>query len=205
MKREIMTFSPDRAVSREALRRRIFLGLFAALAVALHTMEALLPSPAPWFRLGFANIFTLTALFLFGGRAAWSVAFTRIGVGSLFLGNLFAPGFFLSLSGGTLATLLMITAKKLGGKNIGPVGVSAVGAAGHATGQMIVARWLLVQHPGVWLLYPYFLLFALATGVFNGFIADYLIEILNRHPAFQKSQNESPPPFSSCSNSPPRS
>jgi len=187
-----MTSSPDNPISREVLRRRIFLGLFAALAVALHTMEALLPSPAPWFRLGFANIFTLTALFLFGARAAWSVALTRIGVGSLFLGTLFAPGFFLSLAGGVLATLLMVVAKDLCGRKIGPVGVSAIGAAGHATGQMIVAWWLLVQHAGVWLLYPYFLLFALATGVVNGLVADYLLEILKGHPAFKEDRQGNP-------------
>ena len=90
-----------RRLARE--RRRIFLALFTALAVALHTLEFLLPSPAPWFRLGFANILTLTALFLYGGRAAWGVALARIGVGSLIIGNLFAPGFLLSLSGGVAA------------------------------------------------------------------------------------------------------
>jgi len=112
------------------IRRRIFLALFAALAVALHTLEALFPAPAPWFRLGFANILTLAALFLYGGRAAWTVTLARIGVGSLVLGNLFSPGFLLSLAGGVLSTALMTGAKSLPGRRIGPVGVSVLGAAG---------------------------------------------------------------------------
>ena len=179
-----MTSSPVDPQELERLRRRVFLALFAALAVALHTLEALLPSPAPWFRLGFANILTLVALFLFGGRAAWAVALTRIGVGSLLLGNLFAPGFFLSLSGGVAATALMTGAKALAGRRIGPVGVSALGAAGHASGQLLVAWLLLVRTPALWGLYPYFLLFSLGAGIANGIAADLLLEALRDHPAF---------------------
>lgn len=179
-----MTSSPADPRELERLRRRVFLALFAALAVALHTLEALLPSPAPWFRLGFANILTLVALFLFGGRAAWAVALTRIGVGSLLLGNLFAPGFFLSLAGGVTATALMTGARGLAGRRIGPVGVSALGAAGHATGQMLVAWLLLIRTATLWSLYPYFLLFSLGAGIANGVAADLLLEALRDHPAF---------------------
>lgn len=171
-------------------RRRIFLALFTALAVALHTMEFLLPSPAPWFRLGFANILTLTALFLYGGRAAWGVALARIGIGSLVVGNLFAPGFLLSLSGGVAATAMMTVARALGGRRIGPVGVSILGAVGHVLGQLFIARLLLVRHPGLWPLTPWFLLFALGTGLANGIAADLLLELLRSHAAFQPATGE---------------
>ncbi len=181
-----MTSSPVDPLELERLRRRVFLALFAALAVALHTLEALLPSPAPWFRLGFANILTLVALFLFGGRAAWAVALTRIGVGSLLLGNLFAPGFFLSLAGGVTATTLMTGSRALAGRRIGPVGVSALGAAGHATGQLLVAWLLLIRTASIWNLYPYFLLFSLGAGIANGVAADLLLEALRDHPAFAR-------------------
>ena len=179
-----MTSSPVDPAALERQRRRVFLALFAALAVALNTVEALLPSPAPWFRLGFANILTLVALFCFGGRAAWAVALTRIGVGSLLLGTLFAPGFFLSLSGGVVATTLMTGSRALAGRRIGPVGVSVLGAAGHASGQMLIAWLLLIRTPGLWHLYPYFLLFSLGTGIANGVAADLVLETLRGHPAF---------------------
>lgn len=165
-------------------RRRTFLALFAALAVALHTLEALLPSPAPWFRLGFANILTLVALFLYGGRAAWTVTLVRIGVGSLVLGNLFSPGFLLSLSGGCAATALMTGSRALFGRLIGPVGVSALGAAGHVSGQMLLAWLVLVRHDGLWQLFPFFFLFSLGTGLANGLAADMLLETLRSHRAF---------------------
>lgn len=182
-----MTCSAADREDLERIRRRIFLALFAALAVALHTLEALLPSPAPWFRLGFANILTLAALFLYGGRAAWAVTLTRVGIGFLVLGNLFAPGFFLSLAGGTTATALMTGARAAFGRRVGPVGVSALGAAGHTTGQMLVAWLVLVRHDGLWHLFPLFLLFALGTGIANGVAADLLLDLLRGHPAFART------------------
>ena len=169
----------------ERIRRQIFMALFVALAVALHTMESLLPSPAPWFRMGFANILSITALFLYGARAAWTVTLARIGIGSLLLGNLFSPGFLLSLSGGILATALMTSARKVFGRLIGPVGVSALGALGHIVGQMLVAWLILVRHDGLWKLFPFFLLFALGTGLANGVAADALLNLLRGHPAFR--------------------
>jgi len=174
-------------------RRSIFLALFIALAVVLHTLEALLPSPAPWFRLGFANILALSALFLFGSRAAWTVNLTRIAVGSLLLGNIFSPGFLLSLSGGILSTALMTGSRAVFGKKIGPVGVSVLGAAGHATGQMIMASLVLLRHPGVWQVFPVFLLFAVAAGIANGIAADLLIELLRNHRSFQPPSLEKKP------------
>lgn len=166
------------------LRRSIFLALFTALAVALHTLEALLPAPAPWFRLGLANILTVAALFLYGPRAAWTITLARIGIGSLVLGSFLSPGFLLALAGGCAATAAMTAARGLFGRHIGPVGVSLLGATGHAAGQMLVAWAVLVRHPGLWKLFPIFFPVAVATGVFTGLAADLLLEQLRRHPAF---------------------
>ncbi len=186
-----MTSSAVDPAELERVRRRIYLALFIALAVALHTLEALLPSPAPWFRLGFANILTLTALFLYGGRAAWSVTLARIAVGSLFLGTLFSPGFLLSLAGGVAAVAIMTGARAVAGRHLGPVGISALGAVGHAGGQMLIAWLLLIRHDGIWILFPYLLLFSLGTGIANGIAADLLLELLRAHPAFA---GQAPPP-----------
>ena len=179
-----MTSSAAEAVQLEKIRREIFLALFIALAVAIYTVEALLPSPVLGLRLGFANILALAALFLFGARAAWTVTLARIFIGALLLGNLFSPGFLLSLAGGTAAKTLMSAAKTLGGRFISPIGVSVLGAVGHIAGQMLVASLLLVRHPGLWNLGPVFMLVAVATGVMNGLAASLLIETLRGHPVF---------------------
>ncbi|MBN1140972.1 MAG: Gx transporter family protein [Deltaproteobacteria bacterium] len=182
-----MTLSAAEAVQLEKIRREIFLALFIALAVAIYTVEALLPSPVLGLRLGFANILALTALFLYGVGAAWIVVLARIFIGSLLLGNLFSPGFLLSLSGGITAMTLMSAAKVLGGRFISPIGVSVLGAVGHIAGQLLVASWLLVRHAGLWHLAPPFMLVAVGTGVANGLAATLLIETLCRHPVFQPS------------------
>lgn len=168
----------------DQVRQRVFLALFIALAVSLHTFEALLPNPLPWFRIGLANILALTALELYGLRAMWTLTLSRIFIGSLLLGNLFGPGFLLSLTGGLAACLLMSAGAVLLRRGIGLVGLSVLGASGHVCGQLLIAEWIVVQHAAIWLLLPAFLLFALVSGVLNGFAADYLTDQLLRQEAF---------------------
>jgi len=178
-----MTCSVADPKELQRCRRQVFLALLVALATALHALESLLPSPFPWFRLGLANIFTLVALELFGSRAAWTLVLLRIGLGALLLGRFLTPGFFLALGGGLLAVFSMTLAKRLAGSKLGPVGLSVLGAAGHVSGQLLVAWLLLVRHPGVWKIYPVLLLVAVGSGIINGLVADSLLQALGRHPA----------------------
>ncbi len=179
-----MTLSAVDSHELEQVRRRVFLALFVALAVALHTVEVLLPNPLPWFRIGLANILALTALFSYGIQALWIVSISRILIGSLIFGNLFAPGFLLSLGGGIAANILMGLGYKVWYGKIGPVGVSVLGALGHVTGQLLIAWLVVIRHPSIWMLLPFFLLFALISGIVNGLAADYLLGSLYQHPAF---------------------
>ena len=182
-----MTSSAVDPVRLQAERRKVFLALFSALAIALHSIEFLLPSPVPWFRLGFANILAVLALFLFDGKAAWSVNMVRIVVASLFLGTFLSPRFFLSLSGGILATSAMTVSRRLAGDRIGPVGVSVLGGAGHALGQLSCAWLLLIRHDGLWYLLPVLLTLALIAGIINGLVSDFLLEELRKKPAFSNA------------------
>ena len=181
-----MTSSVAEQAELELVRRRVFLALFIALAVGLHTFEVLLPNPLPWFRIGLANILALTALYLYGIQALWLVSIVRILVGSLLLGNLFSPGFLLSFAGGVSAALLMSLSYCLWRPKIGPVGVSVLGALGHSAGQLLIAWLLIVQHPSIWMMLPFFLLFSLISGIVSGLAADYLLEALLKHPAFER-------------------
>ncbi len=183
----LMTCSAADRDQLEPTRRRVFLGLFTALAVALQALETLWPAPAPWFRLGLANILTLVALFLYGGRAAWTVSLGRVAVGSLLLGRLFSPGFWLALGGAVLATAVMTLAHRLAPRRLGPVGISALGAAGHAGGQLLMAWLVLIRHAGLWQLFPVLLLVAVITGVLTGWVAAVLLERLQSHEAFRKA------------------
>lgn len=175
-----MTSSVVETEEYEQIRQRVYMALFVALAVGLYTMEVLLPNPVPWFRIGLANILGLTALFCYGVRAMWTVNLLRIFVGNLLMGSLFAPGFLLSLGGGLLATSLMSVSFLLWKGKIGPVGISVLGALGHVSGQIVVAWLVVVRHPSILMLLPFFLIFALISGIVNGLAADYLIEFLKK-------------------------
>ena len=181
-----MTCSAAETPELEQIRRRVFLALFVALAVGLHTFEALLPNPLPWFRLGLANILALTALGLYGLGAMWALSLCRIFIGSLLLGNLLGPGFLLSLGGGIAAGLMMSAGVLLLRRGIGLVGLSVLGAIGHVGGQLLVAGLVVVQNQSIWFLLPLFLLFALISGTMNGLAADLLVDYLLRQPPFAK-------------------
>lgn len=167
-------------------RRQVFLALFIAIAVSMHIFESLLPTPLPWLRLGLANVMTLLALYLYDGHAAWSVSLARVGIGALLLGRLFSPGFWLALVGTIFATSAMIIMHRVAGRRLSPIGISATGAAGHALGQILVARLLIVQHAAIWQILPFFLLFSLIAGVLTGWLTVLLLKELRMYQAFQE-------------------
>ncbi len=75
----------------------------AAFAIALHMVEAVIPSPLPGVKPGIANIVTLYVLYQYGfATAAW-VSILRVFASSLLLGQFLSPTFALSLSGAVLS------------------------------------------------------------------------------------------------------
>jgi heptaprenyl diphosphate synthase len=50
----------------------------------------------------------------------------------------------------------------------------------------LIAWLLIIRHPSIWMMLPFFLLFSLISGMVNGLTADYLIESLLKHPAFAR-------------------
>ena len=163
-------------------RRQALLALFTALAVVIHSFEALLPTPIPWMRLGLANALTVVVLFLYGAGTAWSLTLTRIGLAAILLGRLFSPGFWLALCGGCAATLTMVTVRKVTRGGLSPVGISVAGAAAHAGGQLVAAWWLLVRHPAIAQALPVLLLLSVVSGLLTGWLAAVLVEHLQRNP-----------------------
>ena len=70
------------------------IALLVGLGVVLHRLEALLPLPTPWVKLGLANIMTLIALVFLGFRAAVEVTLLRVLLGSVLGGTFLSPTFF---------------------------------------------------------------------------------------------------------------
>ena len=148
-------------------KRLALCAVLIALAMALSYTERFIPLqmviPLPGVKLGLANIVTLIALYVMGSKAAFAILIPRCVFGAVFGGGI--TGLAFSLTGGILAMVTMIVAKK------SPVfsvyGVSILGAAAHNIGQILAAMVLMNSvYIGAYL--PYLLVVALFTGFATG-------------------------------------
>lgn len=147
----------------------------AALAIGLHLIEAVLPSPLPGVKPGIANIVTLYVLYQFGvGTAVW-VSLLRVFAASLLLGQLFSPTFLLSLGGAFSSLFILAFAIKLPGKWFGPVSLSILASFAHISGQLLIVWLWLIPHSGIVYLTPVFALAALCFGILNGYLTQQLL------------------------------
>jgi len=148
----------------------------AALAIGLHLIEAVAPSPLPGVKPGIANIVTLYVLYRFDfATAAW-VSLLRVFASSLLFGNFLSPTFALSLSGAIFSLLVLYVAQYLPKRYFGPVSLSIFAAFGHMAAQLLVVRFWLIPHAGVAYLVPIFMAAALLFGFINGLIASGLLK-----------------------------
>lgn len=162
-------------------RKIVFLSLLVALATILHSVEAMIPNPAPWFKLGLANIISLVAIVLYGVKEGLIVTFMRVIVGAFLLGTFLGPTFLLSFSGGMTSTLLMGIFYKKFHQYFSLIGISVIGAYTHTLTQLIIVYLVIIKRIEILFLAPLFLIFAIGAGIFNGFIVATLTpRILDR-------------------------
>ena len=147
-----------------------------ALAIGLHMLEAVFPSPLPGVKPGIANIVTLYVLYEYGfATAAW-VSLLRVFASSLLLGHFLSPTFVLSLSGAIFSLCTLFFAQYLPKKHFSAISLSIIAAFAHIAGQLIVVRLWLIPQTGVVYLVPVFALAALVFGVVNGVITIKLLK-----------------------------
>ncbi len=152
----------------------------AAVAIALHMVEALVPSPVPGVKPGIANIVTLYVLLRYDfATAAW-VSILRVFASSLLLGQFLSPTFALSLSGAVLSLVTLALAMHLPKHYFGPVSLSILAAFAHIGGQLLMVRLWLIPHAGIAYLIPIFATAALVFGLINGLITAKLM-LQNEH------------------------
>ena len=147
-----------------------------ALAIGLHLLEAVFPSPLPGVKPGVANIVTLYVLYQYNfATAAW-VSLLRVFASSLLLGHFLSPTFVLSLSGAIVSLSALFLAQYLPKRYFSAITLSIIAAFAHIAGQLIVVRLWLIPHAGVSYLIPIFALAALVFGVINGLITTKLTQ-----------------------------
>jgi len=153
----------------------------AALAIAIHIVESVLPSPLPGVKPGLANIVTVIVLMRYGiGSAIW-VAMLRVLVGSLLLGTFLTPTFLLSLSGAICSLVALTVTRTLFGNLFSAVGFSLFAAVAHIGGQFQVAYTIFIPHPGLFNLLPILMSAAVILGIINGIIANAALVKLDSH------------------------
>ncbi|MDQ6989872.1 MAG: Gx transporter family protein [Mariprofundaceae bacterium] len=151
---------------------------FLLIAIGLHVFEATLPSLGPWFKLGLANIMTLLALLLLGPQAAFFLAIARVVVGSMFIGTLLTPTFFISLAGAVMAAVVMLLLYR-SFANISLIALSLCAAMAHMLGQFVVVEIYFIQQTALYYLLPPLLALSCLSGWINGAIASYIYPSLS--------------------------
>ena len=146
-----------------------------ALAIGLHIIEAVIPSPLPGVKPGIANIVTLFVLYQYGfATAAW-VSLLRVFASSLLLGQFLSPTFVLSLSGALCSLAALFLAQNLPKKYFSAISLSIFAAFAHIVGQLIIVRLWLIPHTGIIYLVPIFAAAALVFGLINGLVVNKLL------------------------------
>jgi heptaprenyl diphosphate synthase len=147
-----------------------------ALAISLHVIEAVFPSPLPGVKPGIANIVTLYVLAKYGYATAIWVSLLRVFASSLLLGHFLSPTFILSLSGSICSLTILFFAQFLPKIYFSVITLSILAAFAHITGQLLIVRFWLIPHAGVGYLIPVFMVAALIFGIINGLVASKLLD-----------------------------
>ena len=159
-------------------KRLTLLAIMLSISIVLSIVESMLPViPVPGVKLGLANVVTIIIMYKYGETDALTILILRIILVGLLRGNIFSVTFFLSLSGGMTAYLMMVLFKKL--KVFSIIGVSIMGAFGHSVGQIVMAIFLIERTELIYY-FPYILLLSVLTGVVTGILATRSLEIIKK-------------------------
>lgn len=148
-------------------KKTAYLGLFAAVAIILGYVEALIPFFAgiPGMKLGLANLAVLFILEKYTWKEAAFVSVVRILVIGFLFGNMFS--ILYSLAGAGLSLTVMTFMKKLSGFSL--LGISVAGGVSHNIGQLIVAA-LIVENTSLFYYAPALLISGVITGLLIGIL-----------------------------------
>ena len=155
-------------------RKPALLGLLTAVALTIFLVEAQLPPvlPVPGVKLGLANIVTVFTVFALGPGEGILVLAARIFLGAVFCGNF--SSILYSAAGGACAIAVTIALRRiLTRKQLFVAG--CLGAMAHSVGQIAMAA-LVLGTASVFVYLPVLLAVSLATGLFTGLCAQFLVD-----------------------------
>jgi heptaprenyl diphosphate synthase len=152
-----------------ATKRLVTTALFTAASLMAGMLESRFPLPFPGMRLGLANIFTLTAMLVFGPSDAIAVAAARIVLSFLVTGN--AVAMLCSVGGAAMSLPVTITLYRMFPDGLSVPAISAAGAYAFNFGQL-AAIAIMLRTADVFGYLPWLLAVATATGFAIGRVAE---------------------------------
>jgi len=159
--------------SRKNTQRLVTLSILLSISIVLSIVEGAIQFGVPGAKLGLANIITLVVMYLYSDKDAFTLVILRILLVGL-VRTLGSPAFFLSLSGGMLAFLMMYLFKKTNKFSL--LSVSVMGSLGHSVGQIVMAIFIL-DTPQLVFYFPIIFLIAIPTGIFVGMTSQKFISV----------------------------
>ena len=153
--------------------RMTLTAMLTVIALMFSYVEAMIPITLgiPGFKLGFANIMIIIALYALDARYAFAVDLTRIIMAGLLFGTPFSMLY--SLAGGMLSLAVMWALRKTDLFSV--IGVSMAGGVFHNLGQLMVAA-LAVSNLRMFIYFPVLVFTGIATGIGTGIIAYAVLE-----------------------------
>lgn len=150
-----------------------------ALSIVLSIVESIISVSfitIPGMKLGLANIAILVVLYTLDKKSAITVGYLRITLVGLIYSGLFTPTFWFSLSGGTLAMIVMVLLKD---SKLSIYTVSVLSALMHMIGQILAA--IVVVNTATLLYYlPYMIIISVPAGLITGYLANHIIVTFSR-------------------------
>ncbi len=154
------------------LERKIYLIAFlAALSGIFSVLDAMIPKPIPFVKIGIANIVSLILVREDKLLLALNVAVLRTIVSSLFIGTFLSYTFLLSFTGAVVSLLFMWLFFKIFGKNLSEVGLSVIGAFFNTAAQGLLVFLFWSYDRGTLFLVSILILASLVNGIIIGFLA----------------------------------
>lgn len=164
-------------------KKMVFLSLITSIALVIYIIEAQIPVLFPGIKLGLANMVSLSALILFGGKEALLIMFLRTLLGSMFGGNM--SSLIFSLAGGILSNVVMIILYKYFKNSMSLWTISIVGAIFHNIGQLLVASFV-INDLRIYVYLPVLLIAAILTGYFIGVCTKFFTNHINKIPILRE-------------------
>lgn len=170
--------------TKNSVRDIVLIALLVAQAIVLSAIERLIPLPTtiPGAKLGLANIITLTAIYLFPFKEAFSVVLLKTIMTAFVLGSF--STFLYSFSGAMLSFAVMFIMYFILKDKISTIGISVAGAIAHNLGQLLMAAFI-IKNLNILLYLPFLMVSGVATGIIVGLTTNLLLKYLKKTQLFK--------------------